>query len=44
MAYEGAQASGPMGAVAAGLHQGHSKVGSKAHLQLTPHLTAMPDP
>ena len=42
-AYGGSQARGPIGAVAAGLHQSHSNVGSEPHLQLAPQLTAMPD-
>ena len=44
VAYGGSQARGPIGAVAAGLHQGHSKAGSEPHLQPTPQLMAMPDP
>ena len=32
-----------IGAVAAGLHQSHSNVGSKLSLQPTPQLTATPD-
>ena len=38
-AYGGSQARGHIGAVAASLHQSHSKVGSNP----TPQLTAMPD-
>ena len=44
MAYEGSHARGLIGAVAAGLCQRHSNVGSEPHLQPTPQLTAMPDP
>ena len=43
-AYEGSQARGLIGAVAAGLHQSHSNAGSEPHLQPTPQLMAMPDP
>ena len=43
-AYGGSQASGQIGAAAAGLHHSHSNAGSKPHLQPTPQLTAMPDP
>ena len=43
-AYGGSQARGPIGAVATGLRQSHSKAGSEPHLQPTPQLTAMPDP
>ena len=43
-AYGGSQARGPIGAVAAGLHQSHSNVGSKLRLRPTQQLTAMPDP
>ena len=43
-AYGGSQARGPIGAVATGLHQSHSNVGSELRLQPTPQLTAMPDP
>ena len=35
---------GLIGAVAAGLRQSHSNVGSEPCLQPTPQLTAMPDP
>ena len=35
-AYEGSQARGPIGAVATGLRQSHSKLGSELHLQPTP--------
>ena len=44
MAYGGSQARGPTAAVAAGLCQSHSNVGSKLGLQPTPELMAMPDP
>ena len=44
MAYGGSQARGQIGAVAAGLHQCHSNLGSKLHLLPTPQLMAMPDP
>ena len=43
-AYGGSQAGGRTGAVVAGLRQSHSNLGSEPHLQLTPHLTATPDP
>ena len=43
-AYGGSQARGLTGAVAAGLHQSHSNMGSELHLQPTPQLTAAPDP
>ena len=42
-AYGGSQARGPIGAVAAGLHQSHSHARSEAHLRPTPQVTAMPD-
>ena len=42
MAYGGSQARGLIRAVAAGLHQSHSNVGSKPRLQPTPQLTATP--
>ena len=44
VAYGGSQASGPVGAVAPGLCQSHSNVGSKLRLQPTPQLTATLDP
>ena len=44
MAYGGSQARGLIRAVATGLRQRHSNVGSEPHLQPTPQLTAMPDP
>ena len=43
-AYGGSQAMDRIGAVATGLRQSHSNVGSKAHLQPTPQLTATQDP
>ena len=43
-AYGGSQARGQIGAMAAGLCQSHSNVGSKPHLQPTPQLTATLDP
>ena len=43
-AYGGSQARGLIGAVAAGLHQGHSNARSEPCLQPIPQLTAMPDP
>ena len=43
-AYGGSQARDVIGAVAAGLRQSHSNLGSKPRLQPTPQLTAMPDP
>ena len=43
-AYGGAQARGPVRAVAASLCQSHSNAGSEPRLQPTPQLTAMPDP
>ena len=43
-AYGGSQARGLIGAVAAGLHQSHSNVGSELHLRPTLQLTAMLDP
>ena len=44
MAYGSSQARGLMGAVAAGLCQSRSNVGSEPHLQPIPQLTATPDP
>ena len=44
MAYEGSQATGRVGVVAAGLRHSHSNTGSEAHLRPTPQLTATPDP
>ena len=43
MAYGGSQARGRIGAVATGLRQSHSNVGSEPRLQPTPQLTATPD-
>ena len=43
-AYGGSQARGRIGAIAAGLCQSHSKVGSELCLQPTPQLTTTPDP
>ena len=43
-AHGGSQVGGLMGAVATGLRQSHSNVGSKLRLQPTPQLTGMPDP
>ena len=39
-AYGGSQASGGIGATAAGLHHSHSHVGSKPHLRPPPQLMA----
>ena len=44
VAYGVSQARGRIGAVAAGLRQSHSNVGSERHLQPTPQLAATPDP
>ena len=41
IAYGSSQAMGQIRAVAAGLHQTHSNVGSKPHLQPTPQLTML---
>ena len=41
-AHGGSQARGPIGAVAASLHQSHSNAGSEPRLQPTPQLTATP--
>ena len=41
-AYGGSQARGPVGAVAAGLYQSHSKAKSELRPPPTPQLTAMP--
>ena len=43
-AYGGSQARGLIGAVATGLRQSHSNVGSEPSLQPTPQLLATPDP
>ena len=42
-AYGGSQARGRIGAVATGLRQSHSNVGSEPRLQPTPQLMATPD-
>ena len=42
-AYGGSQARGLIGAIALGLRQSHSNVGSKPRLQHTPQLTATVD-
>ena len=44
VAYGGSQATGLIGAVAAGLRQSHNNLGSEPHLRPTPQLTATPDP
>ena len=44
VAYGGSQARGLIRAVAAGLRQSHSSVGSEPHLRPTPQLMATPDP
>ena len=44
MAYGVSRAKGLIGATAASLHHSNRNVGSKQHLQPTPHLTSMPDP
>ena len=43
MAYGGSQAMGLIGAVATGLRQSHSNMGSEPRLQPTPQPTATPD-
>ena len=43
-AYGGSQPRDLIGAVATGLHQGHSNAGSELRLQPTPQLRATPDP
>ena len=43
-AYGLSQARGRIGAIAAGLHQSRSNVGSEPHLRPTPQLRATPDP
>ena len=43
-AHGGSQARGLIGAVAAGLRQSHSNLGSELHLRPAPQLTATPDP
>ena len=42
-AYGGSQARGQIGAVAAGLYQSHSDLGSELNLRPTPQLMAAPD-
>ena len=42
-AYGGSQARGLIGAIATGLHQSHSNVGSEPSLRPTPQFTATPD-
>ena len=44
VAYGSSQAKGQIRAVAAGLYQSHSHVGSEPPLQLTPQLMATLDP
>ena len=44
MAYGDSQARGRIRAIATGLCQSHSNIGSKPHLQPTPELTATLDP
>ena len=44
VAYGGSQARGLIEAVASGLCQSHSNMGSEPRQQPTPQLTAMPDP
>ena len=44
MAHGSSQTRGLIGAAAASLCHSHSNARSKPHLQLTPQLTAMPDP
>ena len=44
VAYGGSQARGLIGAIVAGLYQGHSYSGSKPRLQPTPQLMATQDP
>jgi len=44
VAYGGSQARGLIGAVATGLRQSHSNMGSEPHPQHASQLTAMPDP
>ena len=43
-AYGSSQARGKIGAAAASLYHSHSNAGSKPSLQITPQLTAKPDP
>ena len=42
--YGGPQASGSIGATAAGLHHSHSNIGTKLRLRPTPQLIATLDP
>ena len=42
-AHGGSQARGPIGAIATGLRQSHSKAGSEPRRQPMPQLTATPD-
>ena len=42
--YGSSQARGQIGAVAAGLFQSHSTMGSELHLEPKPQLMATPDP
>ena len=42
--YGGSQPRGPLEAIAAGLHQSHSNLGSELCLRPIPQLMAMPDP
>jgi len=42
--YGGSQARGPIGAIAAGLHQSHSNMGLEPRLRTTAQLMAMLDP
>ena len=44
MAHGGSQARGPVGAVATGLRQRHSNVGSELRLRPTPQFTETLDP
>ena len=43
VAYGGSQARGPIGAVAAGLHQSHSNSGFEPRLGPIPQFTAIPE-
>ena len=44
LVYGSSQAKGQIGATVAGLHHGHSNVGSELCLQPMPQLAATPDP
>ena len=44
MAYASSQARGQIRATTPSLYHSHSNAGSEPYLQLTPQLTAMPDP